>query len=256
MRPFLKRALYGGRVKDRLDTLLVKAGLAESKELAQRLIMAGEVRVAGQVATKPGHKYPDDAPLTVDARPRFVSRGGDKLEGAFAAFPAFVVAGKVCIDVGASTGGFTDCLLQHGAARVIAVDVGKGQLHWKMRQDPRVQVMEEFNARYLRLSDLPEQPQMGVTDVSFISLRLILPPMADVLPSGGEIVSLIKPQFEAGREHVPRGVVRDPAVREAVVGEIKAFGTGTLGLAWLGCVQSPLLGPEGNVEFLAWWRKP
>jgi len=245
----------GGWVKDRLDTLLVKAGLAESKEMAQRLIMAGEVRVAGQVATKPGHKFPDDAPLTVAARPRFVSRGGDKLEGAFAAFPAFDVKGKVCIDVGSSTGGFTDCLLQHGAARVIAVDVGKGQLHWKMRQDPRVYVMEEFNARYLRLSDLPEQPQMGVSDVSFISLKLILPPMADVLPAGGEILSLIKPQFEAGREKVPGGVVRDPAVRAAVVEEIKAFGTGTLGLAWLGCVQSPLLGPEGNVEFLAWWRK-
>jgi len=242
-------------MKDRLDTLLVKAGLAESKELAQRLIMAGEVRVAGQVATKAGHKYPDDAPLEVATRPRFVSRGGDKLEGAFAAFPAFDVTGLVCLDVGASTGGFTDCLLQHGATRVIAVDVGKGQLHWKMRQDPRVRVMESFNARYLRLTDLPEQPQRGVTDVSFISLKLILPPMSDVLPPGGEIVSLIKPQFEAGRENVPGGVVRDPAVRAAVVADIRAFGTGSLGLTWLGCVESPLRGPEGNVEFLAWWRK-
>ena len=256
MNPGCERCWLGGELKDRLDSLLVKAGLAESKELAQRLIMAGEVRVAGQVATKPGHKFPDDAPLTVDARPRFVSRGGDKLEGAFVAFPAFDVKGKVCLDVGSSTGGFTDCLLQHGALRVIAVDVGKGQLHWKMRQDPRVHVMESFNARYLRLSDLPEQPQMGVTDVSFISLKLILPPMADVLPSGGEILSLIKPQFEAGRENVPGGVVRDPAVREAVVEEIKTFGMGSVGLDWLGCVQSPLLGPEGNVEFLAWWRKP
>lgn len=242
-------------MKERLDTLLVRAGLAESKELAQRLILAGEVRAAGQVATKAGHKYPEDVPLEVAARPRFVSRGGDKLEGAFAAFPAFDVTGKVCLDVGASTGGFTDCLLQHGAARVIAVDVGKGQLHWKLRQDPRVQVIEGFNARYLRLSDLPEQPQMGVTDVSFISLKLILPPMADALAPGGEIVSLIKPQFEAGRENVPGGVVRDPAVREAVVASIRAFGTEALKLAWLGCVQSPLLGPEGNAEFLAWWRK-
>ncbi len=242
-------------MKDRLDTLLVKAGLAESKELAQRLIMAGEVRVAGQVATKPGHKFPDDAPLTVATRPRFVSRGGDKLEGAFEAFPAFNVTGKVCLDVGSSTGGFTDCLLQHGAARVIAVDVGKGQLHWKLRQDSRVHVKEAFNARYLRLSDLPEAPQMGVTDVSFISLKLILPPMCEVLPRGGEIVSLIKPQFEAGRANVPNGVVRDPAIREAVVEDIKSFGMGVLKLAWLGCVQSPLLGPEGNVEFLAWWRK-
>jgi len=242
-------------MKDRLDTLLVKAGLAESKEQAQRLILAGEVRVAGQRATKPGHKIDESVPLTVDARPRFVSRGGDKLEGAFAAFPGFEVAGKVCLDVGASTGGFTDCLLQHGASRVIAVDVGKGQLHWKLRQDPRVAVMEGFNARYLRLSDLPEQPQAGVTDVSFISLKLILPPMADVLPPGGELLSLIKPQFEAGREKVPGGVVRDPAVHEAVVAAIKAFGTESLGLVWLGCVPSPLRGPEGNVEFLAWWRK-
>jgi 23S rRNA (cytidine1920-2'-O)/16S rRNA (cytidine1409-2'-O)-methyltransferase len=242
-------------VKERLDTLLVRAGLAESKELAQRLILAGEVRVAGQVATKAGHKYPADAALEVAARPRFVSRGGDKLEGAFAAFPGFEVSGRVCLDVGASTGGFTDCLLQHGAARVIAVDVGKGQLHWKLRQDPRVHVMEAFNARYLRPSDLPERPERAVTDVSFISLKLILPPMADALPPGGEIVSLIKPQFEAGRENVPGGVVRDPAVREAVVESIRAFGTGSLGLSWLGCVQSPLLGPEGNVEFLAWWRK-
>lgn len=244
-----------GGLKERLDTLLVSAGLAESREQAQRLILAGEVRVAGQVATKCGHRFDGDAALEVTARPRFVSRGGDKLEGAFAAFGGFSVEGKVCLDVGASTGGFTDCLLQHGAARVIALDVGRGQLHWKMRQDPRVHVIEGFNGRYLQPGDLPEQPQVGVTDVSFISLKLILPPMADVLAEGGEIVSLIKPQFEAGRENVPGGVVRDPAVREAVVADIRAFGTGTLGLAWLGCETSPLQGPEGNVEFLAWWRK-
>lgn len=242
-------------MKERLDTLLVAAGLAESKELAQRLILAGEVRVSGQVATKPGHKYADDLALTVDARPRFVSRGGDKLEGAFTAFPDFSVMGKVCLDVGSSTGGFTDCMLQHGALRVMAVDVGRGQLHWKMRSDPRVWVRESFNARYLKLSDLPEQPERAVTDVSFISLKLILPPMVEVLPAGGEIVSLIKPQFEAGRAQAPNGVVQDPLVREAVVEDIRAFGTGTLGLAWLGCIASPLLGPEGNVEFLAWWRK-
>lgn len=243
-------------MKERLDTLVVAAGLAESKELAQRLIMAGEVRVAGQVATKPGHKFPSESVITVAARQRFVSRGGDKLEGAFQAFPTFDVTNKVCLDVGSSTGGFTDCMLQHGALRVMAVDVGRGQLHWKMRQDPRVWVRESFNARYMQPADLPEQPVRAVTDVSFISLTLILPPMVDVLPSGGEIVSLIKPQFEAGRENVPGGVVRDPAVREAVVEHIRAFGTGTLKLEWLGCVASPLLGPEGNVEFLAYWRKP
>ncbi len=242
-------------MKERLDTLLVAAGLAESKELAQRLILAGEVRVAGQMATKPGHKYADDLALSVDARPRFVSRGGDKLEGAFTAFPDFSVTDKVCLDVGSSTGGFTDCMLQHGALRVMAVDVGRGQLHWKMRSDPRVWVRESFNARYLQLSDLPEQPDRAVTDVSFISLKLILPPMLEVLPPGGEIVSLIKPQFEAGRAQAPNGVVQDPLVREAVVEDIRAFGTGTLGLTWLGCIASPLLGPEGNVEFLAWWRK-
>lgn len=243
-------------MKDRLDTLVVAAGLAESKEQAQRLIMAGEVRVAGQVATKPGHKFPSDAVITVDARPRFVSRGGDKLEGAFSAFPSFDVTNKVCLDVGSSTGGFTDCMLQHGALRVLAVDVGRGQLHWKLRQDPRVWVREAFNARYMQPSDLPEQPERAVTDVSFISLKLILPPMVAVLPSGGELISLIKPQFEAGREHVPGGVVRDAAVREAVVEEIRVFGTEVLKLDWLGCVASPLLGPEGNVEFLAYWRKP
>jgi 23S rRNA (cytidine1920-2'-O)/16S rRNA (cytidine1409-2'-O)-methyltransferase len=242
-------------MKERLDTLLVAAGLAESKELAQRLVLAGEVRVAGQVVTKPGHKYADDVALSVDARPRFVSRGGDKLEGAFTAFPDFSVTGKVCLDVGSSTGGFTDCMLQHGALRVMAVDVGRGQLHWKMRSDPRVWVRESFNARYLQLSDLPEQPERAVTDVSFISLKLILPPMVEVLPAGGEIVSLIKPQFEAGRAQAPNGVVQDPLVREAVVEDIRVFGTGTLGLNWLGCIASPLLGPEGNVEFLAWWRK-
>ncbi len=243
-------------MKNRLDTLMVLQGLAESKEQAQRLILAGEVRVNNQVATKAGHKFPDDVLLTVASQPRFVSRGGEKLEGAFAAFPTFDVTNKVCIDVGASTGGFTDCLLQHGAARVIALDVGKGQLHWKIRQDPRVKVIESFNARYLRPSDLPEQPQIGVTDVSFISLKLILPPMSDVLPPGGEILSLIKPQFEAGRQHVPKGVVRDPAVREAVVSDIRAFGCEMLNLHWLGCVPSPLRGPEGNIEFLAHWRKP
>jgi 23S rRNA (cytidine1920-2'-O)/16S rRNA (cytidine1409-2'-O)-methyltransferase len=242
-------------MKERLDTLLVTAGLVESKELAQRFILAGEVRVEGQVATKPGHKYEADVVLSIDARPRFVSRGGDKLEGAFVTFPDFSVEDKVCLDVGSSTGGFTDCMLQHGARRVMAVDVGRGQLHWKMRSDPRVWVRESFNARYMQLSDLPEQPARAVTDVSFISLKLILPPIVNVLAPGGEIISLIKPQFEAGRAQAPGGVVRDPGVREAVVEDIRAFGTETIGLTWLGCVASPLLGPEGNIEFLAWWRK-
>lgn len=241
-------------MKERLDTLLVSAGLAESKESAQRLILAGEVRVNGQIATKAGHKFPDDAELTVAAKPRFVSRGGEKLEGAFAAFPEWSVEDRVCLDVGSSTGGFTDCMLQHGARRVMAVDVGTNQLHYSLRSHPKVWVREKFNARYMTAADLPEQPSRAVTDVSFISLKLILPPMAAVLEPGGEMVSLIKPQFEAGRDQVPGGVVRDETVRQAVVEDIRRFGTEVLHLTWLGCVPSPLKGPEGNVEFLAYWK--
>jgi 23S rRNA (cytidine1920-2'-O)/16S rRNA (cytidine1409-2'-O)-methyltransferase len=162
-----------------------------------------------------------------------------------------------CLDVGASTGGFTDCLLQHGAARVVALDVGHGQLHAKLRNDPRVTVIERFNARYLTAADLPFQPQAAVTDVSFISLTLILPPMAAVLAPGGQIVALIKPQFEAGREQVGQGgVVRDPSVHAAVVERITAFGREALGLQLLAVAPSPLRGPKGNVEFLSHWRKP
>ncbi|MEI8353817.1 MAG: TlyA family RNA methyltransferase [Lentisphaerota bacterium] len=244
-----------GVKKNRLDALVVARGLAESREQAQRLILAGAVRVNGQVASKAGHTFGDDVVIERTAQPRFVSRGGDKLEGAFAAF-SITVTGLDCVDVGASTGGFTDCLLQHGAARVVAVDVGRAQLHGRMRQDPRVTVIEGLNARYLTPADLPFVPQFGVTDVSFISLRLILPPLAAVLAPGSGLISLIKPQFEAGRGQAPKGVVRDPAVREAVVAAIRAFGTNDVGLEWLGVEPSPLLGPEGNVEFLAYWRTP
>jgi 23S rRNA (cytidine1920-2'-O)/16S rRNA (cytidine1409-2'-O)-methyltransferase len=242
-------------VKDRLDNLLVQRGLAESRAKAQRLVMAGAVRVAGQPAAKPGHRYPDDAPIEVAAAPRFVGRGGDKLEGAFAAF-GLDVTGLDCADIGASTGGFTDCLLQHGAARVAAVDVGRGQLHWRLRQDARVTVLEGLNARLLTANDLPFRPHFAVVDVSFISLRLVLPPLVALLPAGAQVVTLIKPQFEAGRGEAPGGVVRDPAVHAAVVDAIRVFGEGTAGLAWLGVVRSPLTGPEGNVEFLAHWKKP
>ena len=242
-------------MRQRLDQALVAAGLAESRELAQRLILAGEVTVDGQKARKASQLVPEGAALALLAKPRFVSRGGEKLEGAFAAFP-LDVAGQCCLDVGASTGGFTDCLLQHGARRVLALDVGTNQLHWRLRADPRVWSKERFNCRFLTPADLPETPTFGVTDVSFISLRLILPPMAACLAPGSQIVSLIKPQFEAGRADAPRGVVRDDAVRQRVVADIRAFGEGELGLAWLGCERSPLLGPEGNVEFLAWWRTP
>jgi 23S rRNA (cytidine1920-2'-O)/16S rRNA (cytidine1409-2'-O)-methyltransferase len=240
--------------KDRLDNLVVARGLAESKEKAQRLILAGAVRLDGHRVTKAGHKYPPESNLTVESSPRFVSRGGEKLEGAFQAF-SLHVTGVDCLDIGASTGGFTDCLLQHGAARVIALDVGRDQLHGRIRQDPRVTVIEGFNARHLTLTDLPYQPAFAVADVAFISLKLILPPLAEVLPDGAELVTLIKPQFEAGRAQAPGGVVRDPAVREGVVAAIHTFGETHLPLRWLAVIPSPLPGPEGNIEFLAHWRK-
>lgn len=242
--------------KVRLDVLLAVRGVVPSRAAAQALILEGKVRVGGQRETKAGRLVAEDAAVEVEAPPRFVSRGGEKLEGAFAAFPGWTVDGLVCLDVGSSTGGFTDCLLQHGARRVMAVDVGTNQLAYKLRTDPRVWVRENFNARYMTADDLPERPARAVTDVSFISLKLILPPMADVLLPGGEIVSLIKPQFEAGRGNAPGGVVSDPAVRQQVVDDISRFGTETLGLERLGLAESPLRGKDkGNVEYLAWWRK-
>lgn len=244
-------------MKTRLDQLLVARAFAASRTVAQALVLEGKVRVGGQVETKAGRMVPDDVKLEVESPPRFVSRGGEKLEGAFAAFPGWTVDGLVCLDVGSSTGGFTDCLLQHGAARVMAVDVGTNQLAWKLRADSRVWVRENFNARYMTAADLPERPARAVTDVSFISLTLILPPMAEVLLPGGEMVSLIKPQFEAGRGQAPGGVVTDPAVRERVVDDISEFGTRKLGLDLLGIAESPLRGRDkGNIEYLAWWRKP
>jgi len=241
--------------KKRLDIMLVERGFADSREKAQRLILAGSIRVDGQRVDKAGRPCTEGAVLEVTTGEKFVSRGGGKLDGAFAAFN-LDVTDKVCADIGASTGGFTDCLLQHGASRVYAVDVGKGQLDWKLRNDHRVIVKEELNARYLSERDIPEPFQFAVMDVSFISLTLILPPVTKLLAPGGQIVSLIKPQFEAGREHVGKGgVVRDAAVHAAVVTRIRQFGTQTLPLEWLGLCESPLRGPAGNIEFLAWWRK-
>jgi len=243
-------------MKPRLDELLVQRGLAESRAQAQRLICAGAVRVNGQPAPKAGHTVPADVVMSVTQPERFVSRGGEKLEEAFRQF-GLDVAGRVCLDIGASTGGFTDCLLQHGATRVYAVDVGHGQLHWRLRNDPRVVLKEGINARYLRPGDLPEQPALAAVDVSFISLTKILPAVKELLAMGGEIVALIKPQFEAGRKQVGKGgVVRDAGVQQQVIGDIREFGTQHLGLEWLGVCVSPLKGPAGNVEFLAHWKRP
>jgi len=238
----------------RLDQILVERGLAESREKAQRLILAGQVRINGQIADKPGRRAALDAMVSVDAKERFVGRGGEKLEHAFQAFQPDV-RGLVCLDIGASTGGFTDCLLQHGAAKVYAVDVGAGQLHWKLRNDPRVVIMEKINARYLRPGDLPEPADFAVMDVSFISLTKVMPAIKDILQPGGRMITLIKPQFEAERREVCRGgVVRDAGARERVVERIRRFGEKELGLKWLGVCESPLKGPAGNIEYLAYWE--
>lgn len=242
--------------KIRLDQLLVEKGLAESREKAKRLILAGQVMVGGQPASKPGHTVSSDHEIVLKEVERFVSRGGEKLEGAMKSFPIELTE-KVCLDIGSSTGGFTDCMLQHGAIKVYAIDVGKGQLHWKLREDPRVIVMEGVNARHLTPADLPELADFASIDTSFISLTNILPAIRGLLKPGGEIVSLIKPQFEAGKEDVDkgRGVITDPAIHEAVITKVKKFGTEELGLEWLGLSTSPLKGPKGNIEFLAYWRK-
>jgi 23S rRNA (cytidine1920-2'-O)/16S rRNA (cytidine1409-2'-O)-methyltransferase len=238
----------------RLDQLVLQRGLAESREKAQRLIRSGAVRMGGHPQTKPGHLYADDAVVTVEAGEKYVSRGGEKLDTAFEQF-SLEVSGRVAVDVGASTGGFTDCLLQRGATKVYAFDVGTGQLHWKLRNDPRVVVREGVNARALEASWFDERPDFAVVDVSFISLELILPPLVEALARPAELITLIKPQFEAGREQVGRnGVVRDPAVHEEVVARIKRFGEERCGLVCCGVCTSKLKGPAGNVEFLAWWK--
>ena len=245
-------------MKRRLDILLVERGLAESRTRAQALVMEGKVRVAGQTEYKPSRQVDDETSVEIEAPPRFVSRGGEKLEGAFELWgTALGAEGKTCLDVGSSTGGFTDCLLQHGARRVMAVDVGTNQLAYSLRTDPRVWVRENFNARYMKPEDLPEVPVLAVTDVSFISLKLILPPIRDVLAPGGEIVALIKPQFEVGKGNAPGGLVRDDSLRLAARDEIVRFAKEELGLELLGLAESPIKGREmGNIEYLSWWRKP
>ena len=236
--------------------MLVARGLADSRTRAQAMVMAGKVRVDGQVERKASRQVDESASVEVEAPPRFVSRGGEKLEGAFEQFHELDVAGRVCLDVGSSTGGFTDCLLQHGAAFVMAVDVGTNQLAYKLRIDPRVWVKENFNARFMKPVDLPRIPDVAVTDVSFISLKLIMPPIAEVLAPGGFVVALIKPQFEVGKGNAPGGLVRDESLRHAVCDEIVRFGTETLGLEALGLAESPIRGREmGNVEYLSFWRK-
>lgn len=240
-------------MKTRLDRLMVDRGLAESREKAQALIMAGEVLVAGNKASKPGQPVDSEVALEVLARPPYVSRGGFKLAAALREY-AIDVTGLVCLDVGASTGGFTDVLLQAGAARVHSVDVGAGQLDWKLRSDPRVVVHDRINARELSWDHIGELVAFAVCDVSFISVTLILPAMVPLLLPGGRVVILIKPQFEAGRGQVGKGgIVRDPEVHRAVCDRV-AEAVRQLGFE-TSIMPSPILGAEGNQEFLLYGHR-
>lgn len=237
-------------MKSRLDTLVHERGLAPSRELARRYIMAGEVRVNGQIMDKPGAQVSTEVEIEVQSAARFVSRGGDKLEGAFQAFD-LNVEGKICADVGASTGGFTDCLLQHGAAKVYAIDVGYGQLAMKLQQDERVIIMERTNARFIEKLDDPIN--FVTIDASFISLKILLPVIKNWLTSQAQLVALIKPQFEAGKSDVGKGgVVKDPKIHRRVLEEILTFAQ-EIGYTVRGLTTSPLTGPKGNIEFLAWF---
>jgi 23S rRNA (cytidine1920-2'-O)/16S rRNA (cytidine1409-2'-O)-methyltransferase len=239
--------------KERLDQVMHRRGLCDSREMAKRLIIAGEVRVEGHEGIlKPGLKVDEDAPIEVKNRPKFVSRGGFKIEKALDEF-GIDVTGAVVFDAGASTGGFTDCVLQRGAAKVYAYDVGTNQLAWKLRSDERVVSQEGFNIRYLQPSDLPEKVDLVMIDVSFISLTLILGPVFDVVKEGGSVVALIKPQFELKKEQIGKGgIVRDPALHKEAVEKIRSFVFSTLGKNWKGVTQSPISGTDGNIEFLAW----
>ena len=242
-------------MKERLDVMLVNRGMAESREKAKAVIMAGQVYVNGQKEDKAGSMFADDVSLEVrGARLPYVSRGGLKLEKAMKTFP-IVLDGLVCMDVGASTGGFTDCMLQNGAKKVYSVDVGHGQLDWKLRNDPRVVCMEKTNIRYVTPEDIADVLDFASIDVSFISLTKVLGPLYKLLRDGAYVVCLIKPQFEAGREKVgKKGVVRDPAVHEEVIEMVTSFACAN-GYRVLGLTFSPIKGPEGNIEYLAWLQK-
>lgn len=241
--------------KQRLDVAMAERGLAESRQKAQAVIMAGQVYVDGRKVEKAGTPVSPEASIEVRGKTLpYVSRGGLKLEKAVGLWP-IRLEGAVCMDVGASTGGFTDCMLQNGAAKVYAVDVGYGQLAWKLRSDSRVVCLERTNARYLTHGQVPEEPDFASIDVSFISLRLILPAVAGLLRQDGEAVALIKPQFEAGREKVGKnGVVRDPAVHEEVLARFLEHAAES-GLSVSDLSYSPIRGPEGNIEYLGYLKK-
>ena len=238
--------------RERIDKILVDRGLADSRTKAQALVMAGVVLVGEQRVNKPSERFPHTATVRVrdDAESRFVGRGGLKLEAALREF-SIDVTGLVCLDVGASTGGFTDCLLQHGARKVIAVDVGHNQIDWRLRSDPRVEVREGVNARYLTPADFDEQFDLVTVDVAFISATKILPAIVPLLADSGRAVTLIKPQFEVGKNEVGKGgIVKDSEQHQRVVGEVNSSAE-SLGLKVAGVIESPIKGADGNVEFLA-----
>lgn len=240
--------------KVRLDTLMLEQGLVSSRQRARALIMAGKVRVDGTKIEKPGREVPANAELTLEEELRYVSRGGLKLEAALRGF-AIDPTGLVVLDAGASTGGFTDCLLQHGAARVVAVDVGYGQLDWRLRNDPRVVVMERKNIRLMDKEALPDPVDAAVADVSFISLKLVLPRLWQFVPAGAWVIALVKPQFEVGRGEVGKGgVVREAQRIRAAVESVKAFSR-ECGFEVRGELDSPIKGPKGNQEVLIYLRK-
>ena len=240
--------------KKRLDILLVEKGLAESREKAKAIIMSGIVYVDGEKEDKAGSNFPENAIIEVRGKTlKYVSRGGLKLEKAMEVFPV-ELTDKVCMDVGASTGGFTDCMLMNGASKVYSVDVGYNQLAWKLQQDPRVVNMEKTNIRYVKPEDIDERPEFASVDVSFISLSKVLPVLKELLVPGGEAVCLIKPQFEAGREKVgKKGVVRDKSVHIEVIENVTSF-TAEDGFSIIGLDFSPVKGPEGNIEYLMYIR--
>ncbi len=239
-------------MKERVDSLLVSRGLCESREVAKRLVMAGEVFLGTERVSKASTKVPVDGELVVREKPKFVGRGGFKLEGALEGF-GVEVRDFVCLDTGSSTGGFTDCLLQRGAMRVHAVDVGTNQLVYKLRTDPRVIVKEKFNSRYLTTDDLGERVDLAVLDLSFISMTKVLPAVFSVLKDEGQVIALIKPQFELSREEVGKGgIVREPELRQRAVDKIRDFVEGSE-REWRGVMESPIQGTDGNVEFLGWF---
>lgn len=242
---------------ERADSLLVSVGLCDTREQAKRLIMAGEVMRGTERVPKPSTKLPLDADLSVKNKPKFVSRAGLKLERALDVFP-IEVEGITAVDIGSSTGGFTDCLLQQGAKKVHAVDVGTNQLVYKLRVDPRVIVKEQFNARYMEVEDLGELVDLAVMDVSFISLTKIWPAAKRVLKPSGNLIALIKPQFELSREEVSlgKGIIRDSKLHQKAIDKMRDFNANEFGMKWAGLADSPITGTDGNKEFLVWLKMP